>query len=129
MDPIADMLIRIKNAQSSQKESVTFVYSKIKLEIAKILERIGYVGPVSKKGRKNKKLIEVGLLYDGNGNPKISNVKRLSKPSKRIYHGFREIFRIKNGYGVAVYSTPKGLLTDREARKEKLGGEALFELW
>ena len=129
MDPIADMLIRIKNAQSSKKESVVFGYSKLKFEIVRILERVGYVGVVSKKGRKNKKLIEAVLLYDANGNPKISNSKRLSKPSRRLYRGFREIFHPKNGYGITIYSTPKGLLTDREARKEKIGGEALFELW
>lgn len=129
MDPIADMLIRIKNGQSSKKESVVFGHSKLKLEIARILERAGYVGTVIKKGRKNKKLIEVGLLYDAHGQPKISNAKRLSKPSRRLYRGFREIFHPRNGYGIAVYSTPKGLLTDREARKEKIGGEALFELW
>ncbi|MEK9175263.1 MAG: 30S ribosomal protein S8 [Patescibacteria group bacterium] len=129
MDPIADMLIRIKNAQFAHKEIVAFGHSKLKLEIAKILERVGYVGSVSKKGRKNKKFIEIELLYDNNGNPKISYVKRLSGPSKRLYRGFREIFRPKNGYGIAIYSTPKGLLTDSEARKEKIGGEALFELW
>lgn len=129
MDPIADMLIRIKNAQSSKKESVVFGYSKLKFEIARILERVGYVGVVNKKGRKNKKLIEVGLLYDAQGKPKISNTKRLSKPSRRLYFGFREVFHPKNGYGITIYSTPRGLLTDREVRKEKVGGEALFEVW
>ncbi len=129
MDPIADMLIRIKNGQTAKKETVLFGHSKIKWEIAKLLERIGYIGVVNRKGRKNKKLIEIVLLYDAAGKQKISNVRRLSLPSKRVYRGFREIYPPKNGYGIAVYSTPQGLVTDREARKQKIGGEALFELW
>lgn len=129
MDPIADMLIRIKNAQFAQKETVSFGHSKLKLEIAKVLERAGYIGATSRKGRKNKKLIETELLYDAAGKPKIIGVKRISKPSKRVYCGFRDIYTPKNGYGIAVYSTPQGLMTDREARKNKVGGEVLFELW
>src|SRR3989344_7001275 len=128
MDTIADMLIRIKNGQSAKKEAVSFGYSQLRWEIAKILERTQYVGVASKKGRKNKKLIEVGLLYDPTtGKPVVSDVRRMSKLGRRLYRGFREIYTPRNGFGIAVYSTPKGLLTDREARKEKVGGEVLFE--
>ena len=128
-DPISDMLIRIKNAGTVQKKTASFGYSKIKWEIAKTLEKHKYLGEASKKGKKNKKLIEVTLFYDEDDKPKIANVKRISKLSRRIYLPYRQIHSVKNGYGIAVYSTTKGLLIDREARKEKLGGELLFEIW
>lgn len=130
MDTIADMLIRIKNGQTAKKSAVSFGYSRLRWEISKILERAGYIGVASKKGRKNKKLIEVALLYDSKtGQPVVSNVRRMSRLGRRLYRGFREIHAPRNGFGTAVYSTPKGLLTDREARKEKVGGEVLFEIW
>lgn len=130
MDPIADMLVQIKNAQRARKEAVQFGYSKIKWDIARILEEAGFVGAAARRGRKNKKLIELALLYDeATKNPKISDIRRISKLGRRVYRGYREIFAPKNGFGVAVYSTPKGLLTDRQARKEKTGGEILFEIW
>jgi len=127
-DPISDMLIRIKNAGAVGKKTADFGYSKLKWEIAKILENNQYLGEVSKKGKKNKKLIETTLRYDEDGTPKISDVKRISKPSRRIYFGHRQIHSVKSGFGIAVYSTTQGLLTDQEARKQKLGGELLFEI-
>ncbi len=129
MDPIADMLIRIKNNQAVKKETAMFGYSKMKWDIAKILERSGYLGDVNRKGKKNRKLIEVTLLYDEAGNPKISGVKRISKPGRRVYKSFREIQPVNNSFGSALYSTSKGIVTDRDARKEKIGGEALCEIW
>jgi len=129
MDPISDMLIRMKNAQAVGKKTASFGYSKIKWEIAKLLEKHNYLTEISKKGKKNKKLLEVGFLYDTDGAPKISNVKRMSKLSRRVYRGFREIHPVRHGYGIAVYSTTKGLLTDKEARAGKLGGEFLFEMY
>ena len=128
-DPISDMLIRIKNAGAVQKKATSFGYSKMKWEIAKVLERHNYLGEILKKGKKNKKLIEVSLLYGEDGIPKISNTKRMSKPSRRMYLPYRQIHPVRNGFGAAVYSTTKGLLIDKEARKEKLGGELLFEIW
>ncbi len=128
-DPISDMLIRVKNAGAVQKKTATFGYSKIKWEIAKVLERHNYLGEVAKKGKKNKKLIEASLVYDEDSSPKIANTKRISKPSRRMYFGYRQIHSVKNGYGIGVYSTTKGILIDKEARKEKLGGELLFEIW
>lgn len=127
-DPISDMLIRIKNAQMAKKTAVSFPYSKIKFEISKTLEKAGYLIGAQKRSKKNLKLLEVGLIYE-NGEPKISGLKRISKPSRRIYRALKEIFRVKNGVGIAIYSTPKGLLTDQEARKQKVGGELLFEIW
>ncbi|MBI2021058.1 30S ribosomal protein S8 [Candidatus Giovannonibacteria bacterium] len=128
-DPISDMLIRIKNASAVNKPAVSFGYSKLKFEIAKILESEGFIKDVEKKGKKNKKNIEAGLVYDTDGKPRFTNIKRISKLSKREYRGFREIFGVKNGIGIGVYSTPKGIKSDKEARKEKVGGEILFEIW
>src|SRR3989344_825101 len=127
-DPIYDMLIRIKNAQAAKKPDVVFPHSKIKLEIAKTLEKEGYVGSVQKRNKKNLKLIEVGLIYES-GEPKISGLKRISKPSRRVYRTSKEIFKVKNGMGLAVYSTSKGLLTNKEAAAKKIGGELMFEIW
>ena len=128
-DPIADMLIRIKNAQAVKKETVSFGYSKLKMEISKLLQKEGYLGEIENKGKKYKKLLEVKLLYGVDGEPKVSGLKRISKASKRIYRGYTEIFRVKNGLGLGVYSTTKGLMSDKEARKLKVGGENLFEIW
>lgn len=128
-DQIADMLTRVKNAQASKSEAVFFPYSGIKFEIAKTLERAGYTGAAERKNRKGGKLIELKLLYNETGTPKISGAKRISKSSRRVYRGWRDIYLPKNGFGIALYSTPKGIKTDREASKEKVGGEILFEIW
>ena len=129
MDPIADMLIRIKNAQRVKKPEASFSYSKIKFEIAQVLEKEGYLGSIERRGRKNSKLVEAKLLYGENGDPRVTGVARISKPSRRIYRSYREIYPPKGGFGLAVYSTPKGLMTHKEARKQKIGGEILFEIW
>lgn len=127
-DPISDMLIRIKNAQMVKKPVAAFPYSKIKLEIARVLEKAGYLGGVQKRNRKAFKFIEVNLVYE-NGEGKISDIKRVSKSSRRIYRASKEIFGVKNGGGLGIYSTSLGLLTDKEARKQKVGGELLLEVW
>jgi len=129
IDHISDMLIRIKNAQAVKKETVAFDYSKVKWDLVKILEKAGYLDSPVRQGKKNKKVIEVKLLYSANGNPTISGMRRISKLSRRVYRGHRAIFPVKNGFGIAIYSTPKGLLTNKEARKERVGGEVLFEVW
>lgn len=127
-DPIADMIIRLKNAQNVAKTSVVFPYSKLKFAVAEILQKTGYLKSSLKKGKKIAKSIEVELVYDEN-NPKIHGVKRVSKFSQRIYKGAKDIFPIKQGKGIAIISTPQGLVTDREARKLNVGGEVLFEIW
>jgi len=129
MDPIADMLIRIKNAQAVKKESASVGYSNLKWEIAKVLQNCGFLGESVKRGKRGKKLMEINLLYGPEGNPKISGARRISKLSRRVYKGYREIYSVRNGFGTAIYSTPQGLMTDKEARKAKLGGEILFEIW
>ncbi len=128
MDPIADLLVRIKNAQASSRESVEVPFSKAKLAIAKILEREGFVGAVEKKGLKNKEKIEIILKYD-QGAPAISELKRVSKPGQRIYISGDKVRSVKQGYGRAIISTSRGLMTDKEAKKNKIGGEILCQVW
>ena len=124
MDPIADALIRIKNGYQVGKVSVDIRFSKLILGIMKLLEKEGYIGGVSKKDR----LILVELKYESR-KPVLTDIKRVSKPSLRIYKGVKELPRVLNGLGIAIVSTPKGLMTDKEARKQKLGGEVLALVW
>ncbi len=126
-DPIADMLIRMKNAGSVGKTTVSFPYSKFKVAIVEVLQKNGFVKSFAKKGKKNKS-IEVELVFEG-AKPKMRGVKRISKFSRRIYKSVRDIYPVRQGYGIGVFSTPKGVLSDKAARKEKVGGELLFEIW
>jgi len=128
MDTIADMLTQIRNAQAVSKAQVSVSYSNLKYEIAKILEKKGFIESVEKKGRKIKKLIEINLKYN-NKLPAISGIKRISKPGQRIYLPAKKIKTSKNSYKTAIVSTSKGLMTDKEAKKQRLGGEVLFEIW
>ena len=128
MDPISDMLTIIRNAQAVRKETVNVPFSNLKYEIAKVLEKEGFLKKVGKQGKKTRKKIEIILKYDS-GAPVISGLKRISKPGQRIYKKRREIKRVKGGYGKTIISTSKGLMTDREARKQKLGGEVICEIW
>jgi len=127
-DPIADMLNRIKNAQAVGNPTVEFPFSNFKSEVVKVLEKHGFVEKAEKKGKKAKKTIEVTLKYN-NKVPAISGLKKVSKPGQRIYLDSKKIKRVKDGYGLAIVSTSKGLMTDQEARKQKIGGEVLCEIW
>ncbi len=128
MDPISNMLISIKNAGNAGLVSTMIPYSKLKLEIANTLKEEGFVSSVSKKGKKGKKFIDINIVYTGKI-PKITNVSRISKPSRRIYMGVKDIKPVRQGYGTLVLSTPKGILTDKKAKDEHVGGEALFKIW
>jgi small subunit ribosomal protein S8 len=130
-DPIANMIIAIKNGAKAGKTTVLIPCSNLKYEIAKLLEREGYVKNVVKRGKKVKKFLALDIVYTGlnNKEPKLSEVKRMSKPSRRYYLKADEIRSVRNNYGLAIFSTPKGLLTDKEARKEKVGGELMFKVW
>ena len=128
MDPISDMIIRIKNASDSKKESVVFPYSKMKLAILDTLMKSGFVVSFGKKGKKVVKFIEVVLAYE-NGEPKIHGVQRISKTSKRVYQKAKDIRSVRNGFGALILSTPKGIITDKMARTDKVGGEAHFKIW
>jgi len=118
MDTIGDMLIRIKNAYAVGKETVEVPYSKFKLNLAKILEKEGYIGEIMTQGRKARKVIRI----------KVKGCKRISKPGRRIYVKKDEIPRPKYN-GRVIISTPYGLVTDIEARKRKLGGEVICQIW
>ena len=131
-DKIADMLVRIKNAGYAGKDTALVPYSKYKMAIAQVLLKNGYVQSVSEK-RKGKKasgrMIEVGIAYAGKNTPKVKGVERVSKLSRRVYMGHRDIKPVRNGFGMLVLSTPKGILTGDEAKKEHVGGEVLFKIW
>jgi small subunit ribosomal protein S8 len=128
-DPIADMLTRIRNALKSTHEVVDIPSSKLKINIAKVLKSEGYVRNFKIISDGRHKLIRIFLNYDDEGVPVISGLKRVSKPSCRIYLGYEEIPKVLNGYGVNIVSTSKGLMTDRQARKLTVGGEVLCSVW
>jgi len=127
-DPIADMIVRIKNAGAAGNDVVTVPYSKMKMAIAELLEREGFVKSVSKKGKKIAKSIEIGLVYDED-EPRVKGAERISKFSRRVYEKAKGLKRVKNGYGLLVLTTPKGIVTDKEAKEQNVGGEALFKIW
>lgn len=128
MDTISNMLIIMKNGGSARKESVVFPYSKLKQSIAECLKKEGYVNEVSKKVKKNQPVLEVKLIYVDK-KPKISEVERISKQSRRVYFGMKDIHSVRSGSGLLVLSTPKGILSGKQARVEHVGGEALFRIW
>ncbi len=123
-DSIADALIRIKNGYMVGKQSVSVKYSKLIVKLMKLLQNEGYVQSVETKGRE----VIVSLKYEGR-KPAIVDIKRVSKPSLRVYKGVSTLPSVLNGLGIAVISTPKGLMTEREARKQKVGGEVLALVW
>ena len=127
-DPITDMFNQIKNAQAVEKETVELPFSKIKAEICSILKRGSWITDFTKKGKGIQKEIKITLKYEDKI-PKISGFKRVSKPGRRIYKGWKEIKEVRQGYGMAIISTSKGLMADKEARSQKLGGEMLCEVW
>ena len=132
-DPVTDMLNRIRNAQAVLKETVSVPYSNFKYEIAKIINEKGFVEKIEKKGRQKNKTIEITLKYNKNDKDKkepfILGLRKISKPSQRIYSGSKEIKRVRGGYGIAIVSTSQGIISSDDARKRKLGGEIICELW
>lgn len=129
MDNIANMLTIIRNAQAVKKETVSTSYSKLKADILKILERENFIKKTEAKGKKNKKVIEITLSYDEKGNPSIQHLRRVSKLSQRIYIPLKKIRPVQYGKGLWIISTPKGILSNKEAKKEKVGGEVICEIW
>ncbi len=118
----------MKNGGFAGKAVVTFPYSKMKNAIAECLKKEGYVSTVSKKMKNEMPVLEVGLMYKDE-KPKITEVERLSKQSRRMYFGVKDIHRVRNGSGLLVLSTPKGILSGKDARAGLVGGEALFRVW
>ena len=127
-DPITDMLNQIRNAQAVGKTEVLIPLSKIKNEIAMILSKEGFVGEIKKAAKDKIKGLKISLKYE-NELPAIAGFKRVSKPGQRIYEGFSEIRKVHGGYGMSIVSTSKGLMTNKEARKQKLGGEIICQVW
>ena len=128
-DPISELIIGIKNAGKADKQFVKFPHSNFKMAVAEVLKKEGYIESVAKIGKLPKRMLEIGIAYKSKNTPKIKDVVRVSKLSKRIYKGTKDATSVKKGYGALVLSTSRGIMTDKEARKAKIGGEALFKIW
>ena len=128
-DPIADLLTRIRNAAHARKASVDVPRSRQKEEIVRVLVEEGYLGGLTVVEAAPRNLLRVELRYDAQRKPVISGLVRVSRPSLRVYVGVKEIPAVRSGLGINVLSTPKGILVDRTARREKVGGEVLCTVW
>ena len=124
-----DLLTKIKNGQASRKESVKLPYAEMDFVIAELLAKHKFVDSAFKKGRMPKRVLDVKLKYDEEGKGAVQGVRVLSKPSRRLYAGYKDLRPIRQGYGLLVISTPKGIMDGKSARKQKLGGQLLFEIW
>lgn len=128
-DPIADMLTRIRNASAAKHKTVDVPASKMKKAIADILYNEGYIKSVEEIANENQGILRIALKYDENGAKVIAGIKRISKPGLRVYASAEKLPKVLNGLGIALISTSKGIKTDKEARKENLGGEVLAYIW
>jgi len=129
IDPIADMLTRIRNANSRKHETVNIPLSKVKLAIAEILLNEGYIASYTQNTVDGIKMITITLKYGPNGEKVIQGLKRISKPGLRLYANAVQMPKVLNGLGIAIVSTNKGIMTDKEARKNDVGGEVLAYVW
>ena len=127
-DPIGDMLARIKNAQVRNHSKVSLPSSKFKTKIAEILKSEGYIIDYEVISEENKASLHISLKYNA-GNPVISTIERISKPGRRIFSSAESLPKVNNGLGIAIISTPKGVMTDIEARKQKVGGEIICKVF
>ena len=128
-DPIADFLVRIRNAQKAGFEYVDIPASKMKLSIARVLKEEGYITGYKFIKDKKQGVLRIFLKYDENKTPVITGMKRISKPSRRVYVRCDKIPYVLNGFGIAILSTSRGIMHDREARKRRLGGELICSVW
>ena len=128
-DPIADMLTRIRNAQAAKKSELVLPYSKFKKSLAEVLRKEGFIAGVAEASEGAHKMLRINLKYTPEGEAVIAGIKRVSKPGQRIYLPADRLPRTNSGLGLTVVSTSKGLLTDRQARKEKIGGEVVCQVW
>ena len=128
-DPIADMLTRIRNAVRIERPEVEMPFSKIKRGLAEVLKREGYIWDWREVEAKPAKQIHIDLKYGPNGQRVIRHIKRVSKPGRRVYSRATSLRPVLNGLGISIISTSRGVISDREARQRKLGGEVLCELW
>jgi small subunit ribosomal protein S8 len=126
-DPISDLIVRIQNASRAKKDTMSLPFSNMKLAIVEVLEKEGYVASIDKKSKKEG-VLTFNLAYK-DGVPVVTGVKRISKPSRRMYFGVHDLKPVKRGFGLLVLSTPAGILSGKQARAKNVGGEALFEIW
>ncbi len=128
-DPIADMITRIRNACMVKKDNLEMPASKLKINIAEVLKKEGYVSGYKTVKDDKQGILKINLKYDSNNICAIEGLKRISKPGCRVFVKSDKLPKVINGYGIAIISTSKGLMVDREARKTKIGGEVLCEVW
>jgi small subunit ribosomal protein S8 len=128
-DPVADLLTRIRNAINARHQKLDVPASKLKLEIARILKEEGYVANFKATEEEGRKVLRIYLKYSTDSAAAISNLQRISRPGCRVYVGRNEIPRVLGGLGINILTTPKGVMTGRQARKQGLGGEILCEVW
>ncbi len=128
-DPLADMLTRIRNGGRARLKQVSVPESRLKREVARVLHQEGYIQGYSSDSDSKKPTLTVEVRYSETSEPMIQGIQRVSRPSRRVYVGWQEIRKVRNGLGIAILSTPRGLLTDRQAREARVGGEILAEVW
>lgn len=133
MDSISDAIIRIKNAQAVRKERVLIPFSKMKAKIAGVLKDAGFILDVERRkkkiGKSEHEYLDIVLRYDEDGRPGVTGIKIISKPSRHLYIQAKDLKLIRSGYGIAVLSTSNGIMSSKDAFKQKIGGEMLFEIW
>ena len=127
-DPIADLITRLRNAARVGLPMAVVEYSNFKMAVVQVLLEHGFITTATKKGKKVKKVIEMALAYTGR-RPKLTGAIRVSKPSRRVYQGARDLRPVRQGYGELVISTSQGVMTGTAARRAKIGGEVLFKIW
>jgi small subunit ribosomal protein S8 len=128
-DPIADLLTRIRNAHRAKHDRLDVPASNLKMEVCRILKEEGYIKNVEMVEGEPRSVIRVFLAYNKEGKPGIERMQRVSTPGRRVYRGADDIKPVLNGLGVGIVSTSQGLMTDRQARKRRVGGEVLCEIW
>src|SRR3954469_7922500 len=128
-DPVADFLTRIRNAHKARHQKIDVPASRLKAEIARILKEEGFIANFKDNEEEGRKVLRVYLKYGPNNEPVISDIKRISRPGCRVYVGRNEINRVLGGLGINILTTPKGVMTGRQARKEGVGGEVLCEVY
>jgi small subunit ribosomal protein S8 len=128
-DPVSDLLARIRNAGNAHHPEVACPSSQLKHAIAKVLSTEGYLGAVRVEKRDGKDVLVMGVRYDGSGRALIAGLRRVSRPGRRVYVAHGKVPKVRSGLGLAVISTSKGVIADREAREASVGGEVLCEVW
>ncbi|TSC72372.1 MAG: 30S ribosomal protein S8 [Parcubacteria group bacterium Gr01-1014_70] len=129
-DPISDMITRMRNAQAVQKRSVVVPYSSMKNELARVLKESGFVEDAIKRGRRNRRLLDIVLAYDADGQARMHGIRRISKQSQRIYaHATGLHASRKSVHGMFIISTSRGVMSSLAARRDRIGGEVLCEVW